>query len=210
MSRTPFFLAAIAAAPLAFSVSRDARALGPLDVEVGAIAGGGTMPSNLGSGAPNLLGFGLGGRAGVGLSGLYGGIEGMYYFGGPQTGPYAGSPQGVSGHSDMYGVDVGYSFKLPVITIRPLVGIGNFTERLDGLPAPFPPAGSPPVQFSSTPSYNTLYIQPGVTGLFSLGTLYFGTDANVLFLTSLPQPTTTARTFSDVALTLHAQVGLRF
>lgn len=194
MNRTPLFLAASAAAVLAFSVSRDARALGPIDVEVGAIAGAGTQPSNQGSGAPNPLGFGLGGRGGVALFGFYGGIEGMYYFGG-SDGPF-------KVHSDLYGVDVGYNLKLPLITIRPLVGIGNFTESSSGSETVLGET------VSASGSKSTLYIQPGLTALVSLGTIYVGADANALLLTSLPQPS--GGNGLDVAVTIHGQVGLRF
>jgi hypothetical protein len=220
MTRTPFFLAAGAATALASSVSRDAHAIGPVDVEVGAIAGAGTVPTHQGNGAvvsgyvsppavPNPLGFGLGGRAGVGFHGLYAGVEGTYDFGGS-----SGPPYGVKANSDLIGVDVGYSFKLPIVTIRPLVGIGNFTETVSGLPQPSCPAGSGPCSVPSSQSYNTLYVQPGITGLISLGTFYVGADANLLVLTSLPEYAgcncSNGHDQLELALTFHAQVGVRF
>jgi hypothetical protein len=217
MTRTLFFLAAGAVAALASSVSRDAHALGPVDVEIGAIAGAGTLPTHQGNGAvvlgssgeavPNPLGFGLGGRAGVGLHGLYAGVEGLYDFGGSDA-------YGVKAHSDLFGVDVGYSFKLPIVTIRPLVGIGNFTETVSGLPQPSCPAGSGPCSVPNSQSYNTLYVQPGITVLVSLGTLYVGADANLLMLTSLPGyagcQCSNGQDQLELALTFHAQAGVRF
>jgi len=218
MNRTLFFLAVGAVAAVASSASRDAHAIGPVDVEVGVIAGAGTTPTHQGNGAvvtgltgvalPNPLGFGLGGRAGVGFHGLYAGVEGMYDFGSS-----VGQPYGVKSNSDLVGVDVGYSFKLPVVTIRPLVGIGNFTETVSGLPQPSCPAGSGPCSVPNSQSYNTLYVQPGITVLISLGTLYVGADANLLVLTSLPEyagdnPNTPYRL--ELALTFHGQVGVRF
>lgn len=194
MNRVPLLLAASIAAVLAFSVSRDAHALGPVDLEVGAIAGAGTTPSNTPSGLPSPLGFGLGGRGGIALFGFYGGVEGMYYFGGSQN--------GVSAHSDMYGVDVGYNLKLPLITIRPLVGIGNFTESGSGT------ATTPTASVSFSGNQSTLYVQPGLTALVSLGTFYVGADANALLLTSLPQPS--GGKGLDVAVTIHGQLGVRF
>jgi hypothetical protein len=219
MSRTPFFLAAGAAATVAFSVSRDARALGPVDVEVGAIAGAGTTPTHQGNGAgvagqsglalPNVLGFGLGGRAGIGFHGLYAGVEGVYDFGGSAAPPYA-----EKAHSDLVGIDVGYSFKVPFITIRPLVGVGDFTETVSGLPQPFCPAGSGPCSVPNSESYNTLYVQPGITVLIALGTVYVGADANLLVLTSVPHYAGTNGPSSydwlELALTFHAQAGVRF
>jgi hypothetical protein len=220
MNRTPFFFAASAAAALAFAVPRDAHALGALDVEVGPVAGAGTMPTHQGNAAiigataataPNPLGFGLGGRAGVGFSGVYLGVEGMYSFGTTNNSDYGA----FKAHSDLYGVDVGYSFRLPPVTIRPVVGVGNFTESVSGLPLPSGPVGSAVSPNSSNQSYSTLYIQPGITGLVSLGTFYVGADANVLLLTSFPMEPNSAgsegaRDALAIALTVHAQVGLRF
>jgi hypothetical protein len=122
----------------------------------------------------------------------------------------------VSVKSDILGVDVGYGFTLSPITIRPLVGIGNFTERVNELPEPGGPATSGgavlPLPSNQSASYNTLYIQPGITTLVSLGTHYYvGADANVLILRSLPE-TFIGSTSNDlyVALTIHAQIGARF
>jgi hypothetical protein len=211
------FLAAGAAVALASTVSRDARAIGRVDVEVGAIAGAGTLPTHQGNGAvvsgssgqavPNPLGFGLGGRAGAGLYGLYVGVEGMYDFGG--SGAY-----GVKASSDLVGVDVGYSFKLPIVTIRPLVGLGNFKETVSGLPQPAYVAGSGPCSAPSSQSYDTLYVQPGITVLVSLGGFYVGADANLLLLTGLPEYAgrncSNGHDQLELALTFHAEAGVRF
>lgn len=201
MSRARLLLPASACAALAFCVCRDAHALGPVGVEVGAIAGAGTVPSNTPSGSPSILGFGLGGRGGVVLSGFYGGVEGLYYFG--------SSENGYSGHSEMYGVDLGYGFKLPFITIRPLVGIGNFTQHVSGsstIESLSP--GTPGQTVSVEDNRSTLYVQPGITALVSLGTLYVGADANVLLLTSLTE--SDGGSGLGAAVTIHGQVGLRF
>jgi len=222
LARTPFFLAAGAAAALALSLSRDARALGPVDVEVAVITGGGTTPTGNGSaplmagdpaGAPNPIGFGLGGRAGIVFHGIYAGVAGIYY-----AGASSGSPYYLSVNSDLLGVDVGYGFTLSAVTIRPLLGIGDFTERVNELPEPGGggPAGSGGVGVllpsSQSVSYDTLYIQPGITGLVSLDPhWYVGADANGLFLTSLPETFGgSASNGRYSALTFHVQVGARF
>ncbi len=199
---------------LAFSVPRAAHALGPVDIEVGAMVGAGTTPSvqgtsTLGGSVPNPLGFGVGGRAGLRLDHLYVGVAGMYYFGSSST------DYGVSASSYLYGVDLGGSFEVSIVTIRPLVGIGGFTEMVSGLPLPSQPAGgSASGSLSSSQSYTMLYLQPGITGLIPLGPLYVGADANVLLLTSLPtQPSSSGSNAGNelgIALTLHAQVGVRF
>jgi hypothetical protein len=68
-------------------VPKQAHALGPLDLEFGAKVGGATNP---GGNPQNVLGFGLGGRAGVSVLGLYGGVNVVYYFGSSQTMPVDG------------------------------------------------------------------------------------------------------------------------
>lgn len=153
-----------------------AHALGPIDLEVGAKAGVGTNPDS--GGGLNPLGFGLGGRAGVVLfDHLYGGVNLMYYLG--------GSEDGVSAHTLMYGLEAGWGFKLiDILTIRPQVGLGNANFSIGGL------------------SDSNLYVEPGVTGLITLGMLFVGADANVLVFPGLAN--------SNAAFTLHGQVGLKF
>jgi hypothetical protein len=201
MTRTRVLFAAAAFAFLAGSISRDAHALGPIDLEVGAKAGGGTNPfSGQTPSTINPLGFGLGGRAGVAFFGIYAGVDLMYYFGGSQTEPIGGvggvSQQNVSvsEHTLMYGVDLGYNFKISILTIRPQLGLGNFTLTSSG--------------GGQSTSVNNLYLEPGVTGLVSLGTLFVGADANLLVLPGIPQPDGGKGT--NTAFTLHGQVGVRF
>ncbi len=212
-------LAASCFGVVAFSLPRDAHALGPVDVEIGAMVGGGTTPSvqgnstiagyGFGATLPNPLGFGVGGRAGVRLDHLYVGVEGMDYFGS------SNNAYGVSASSYLLGVDLGGSFEVSIVTIRPLVGIGGFTEMVGGLPLPSAPSGeSASGNLSSSQSYTMVYLQPGITGLIPLGPLYVGADANVLLLTSLPtQPSSSGSNAGSelgIALTLHAQIGVRF
>jgi hypothetical protein len=110
----------------------------------------------------------------------------MYYLGGSQG--------DVSSHSLMYGLEAGYDWKLTILTIRPQVGVGNFT-------------GTTTVNGSGGSSSN-LYVEPGVTALVSFGTLFVGADANLLVLPSTKQPDGTTGT--DTAFTIHGQVGVRF
>jgi hypothetical protein len=182
MRRTACLFGLGALATLAIVTStRTAHALGPIDLEIGAKAGVGTSPSSE-AGAPNPLGFGLGGRAGVVLlDHLYGGVNMMYYLG--------GSEAGVSFHTLMYGIEAGWGWKLiDILTIRPQVGIGNATFTASGGPA--------------SVSNSNWYLEPGVTGLVSLGMLFVGADANVLAFPGLAN--------SNVAFTIHGQVGVKF
>lgn len=190
MHRTAW-LCGLAAIAIVTSAST-ANALGPVDLEVGAKAGVGTSPAGEGA---NPLGFGLGGRAGLVLfDHLYGGVNLMYYFGGSESAgqsPVASpAPTSVSVHTLMYGVEAGWGFKLlDILVIRPQVGVGNatFSSSSDG---------------GGSSSNSNLYVEPGVTGLLYLGTLFVGADANALVFPGLAD--------SNAAFTLHGQVGLKF
>jgi hypothetical protein len=144
------------------SLSLDAHALGPVDLEIAAKAGGATNPRN--QDPPNPLGFGIGGRAGVVfLGGGYVGGNVLYY-----------GPEHASSSTLMYGGELGYGWKLlDIVTIRPQIGLGNatFTSTAGG------------ENTSSSSSY--FYLEPGVTGLVALGSLLVGADANALFLPGL-------------------------
>jgi hypothetical protein len=168
------------------SVSPDAIALGPVDLELGGKAGIGTNPS---SSAPNPLGFGLGGRGGLSFFGLYAGVDVMYYFGSSENVP-GGS---LSEHTLMYGGDFGYNFKIAILTLRPLLGVGNFVVSHSGVDG----SGSP----------SSLYLEPGLTALVSLGLLYVGADANLLVL---PSVSLEGGNKTETAFTLHGQVGVVF
>ena len=185
--------------------TRNAHALGPVDVEIGAKAGVGTSPYSNGL---NPLGFGLGGRAGVVLfDHLYAGVNLLYYFGGSTTltGPLSPGPGGppsynLSGHTLMYGVEAGWGFKLlDILTIRPQVGLGNAAL---GFTASCPASVSACSLPASIDSPNSLYVEPGVIALLALGTLFVGADANALVFTGLAS--------SNAVFTLHGQVGVKF
>jgi hypothetical protein len=194
--------ASIVAAALSFGVgtfamTRNAHALGPVDIEIGAKAGLGTSPVSS-SGYPNPLGFGIGARAGVDFLGIYGGVQLMYYFGGSTD---EGAGVTFKDHTFMYGVEGGYGFTLiDILTIRPQIGIGNatFSSSVSGSGS----SGATSVDFSGGGSKSNLYLEPGVTALISLGGFFVGADANLLVFPGLDN--------SKVAFTLHGQVGFKF
>ncbi|MGH7285572.1 MAG: hypothetical protein ACRELY_28965, partial [Polyangiaceae bacterium] len=186
MKRSLVLSSALAAAALVSLASRDAHALGPVGIEAGARVGYGSAPSNFPSTSPNPLGVGLGARAGVDLFGFYGGLSLMYYLG--------GSSNGFSDHSLMEGVDVGYNIKLAILTLRPMVSIGNFTVT-----------GS---YAGASTNNSNLYFEPGVTGQISLGTFFVGADVNALILTGIQQ--TDGSKGTDTALTIHGLAGVQF
>jgi hypothetical protein len=175
--------------------SRDAHALGPVSVEVGAKAGLATNPAD--SGQPNPLGFGIGARGGIEIMNVYVGANVLYYFGSTQTLSTGLGSVDVSEHTLLYGLEGGYGFKFldDLITLRPQLGIGNATYSVSGLG---PLDGS----------RSNLYLEPGVTVLVGLGGLYVGGDANYLVFPSADQGGGQTKTWTS--FTLHGQVGLKF
>ena len=193
MKRTTSTLAALAMGAFLFSSSNDAKALGPVDVEIAARAGLGSNPTD---GTINPLGFGLGARGGVSIIGIYGGLSIIDYFG--------GSDSGVSAHALLYGLEGGYGIKLlDLITLRLTLGLGNAAFSTSGNVAG--------VDISQSKSY--LYLEPGVTGLISLGSLFVGADLNALIFPSvdtIDRTTLAQTTKAETAVTAHAQVGFKF
>jgi hypothetical protein len=220
MDRSSWPLAvSLTSAFAATMMARDARALGLVDVEVAGQVGLGTDP--LINGGPNPLGFGSGGRAGVVLHGLYGGIAVTYYAGASGGGTFSegariipvGNSYSSSDHALMYGIEVGYGFRIfGVLTIRPQVGLGNFTlfyTQTDHI-NPFVQATFSPTQSGSI---NNLYVEPGVTALVSLGMWLVGVGASVLVLPTFAEPYASysgEAPPTDTAFTTHVQVGVRF
>jgi hypothetical protein len=186
--RTTIQVSALLLGVAAALVAHDAHALGPLDLEIGAKAGVGTTPGGVPSGSPNPLGFGIGGRAGVSIIGLYGGLSGMYYLGGSQN--------GLSAHSVLLGVEAGYGSKIGPLSLRGTVGIGNIETDVSL-------SGGAAAGISG--SNNGLYIEPGVTGVVGLGLWFVGADANALIL-----PSYAGSSSLEAAFTLHGQVGVKF
>ncbi len=172
-------------------VTRDAKALGPIDVEAAAKVGYGTNP--FGGGYPNPLGLGLGVRGGVSLLGFYGGLGLMYYVGGNAT----ASDGYRSVNSVLYGIEAGYGTKFfELVTLRGQLGLGNFTKNQ---------SGSAPGSGNSS----NLYLEPGLTALVSFGILLVGVDANVLILPGIADPIN-GQSAWDAAFTVHAQAGVKF
>jgi hypothetical protein len=177
--------AGVTVAILAFPAKADA--LGPVDVEIGARAG--VVTGSIGP-----LGFGIGGRGGVSILGLYAGIDVIDYLGATTTCGSCSSPPGQTVEQSrsalLYGVEAGYSFKISLVTIRPQLGLGNVrASSAYGDPTPGRSASS-----------SFVYLEPAVVGLVSLGVLFVGADVGALILPAGP----------NSALTVHGQVGVTF
>jgi hypothetical protein len=188
--RKPLLLAFVSAGVL---FAESARADGIVFVEGAARVGYATNPGW----AANPFGFGVGGRAGVSAFGFYGGVSAMYYL---------GDSAGVTGyHTLLLGVEGGYTLKLGLFRLRPLVGFGagSFSEQApDGV-------NNPPV----TTTVGNVYVEPGALGMVAIGPVLLGIDANALILpaftlAALPPATSSAKTYAS--FTAHAQVGFVF
>jgi hypothetical protein len=195
MKKTLAMLGAVLAFALALAYPRDAHALGPIDLEIGAKLGYATDPSSDNT-TVNPMGLGLGARAGiVFLGGVYAGANFMYYTG--------GSDQGYSVHTIMYGLEAGYGLKLAILTIRPQVGFGEWSV-----------SGSASSLTAATPqSLSHIYVQPGVTALISLGMLYLGADVGLLLIPGLENgvdaTTGQQQTKLGTSFTFGGQIGVK-
>jgi hypothetical protein len=202
MKSVSIFVAALAFGAGTFAMTRDAHALGPVGVEVGAKVGVASNPSSAPANSTvspsNPLGFGIGGRAGVDIMGFYGGVSLMYYLGSSQNVEEDGISASVSQHTLMYGLELGYGVSLlDILTIRPQIGLGNatFSGSVSG-------SGNGVNISSGDESNSNLYLEPGVTGLIGLGLWYVGADVNVLFFPGLDN--------SKASVSIHGQVGVKF
>jgi hypothetical protein len=194
MRGASILLLAAAAGAGTFAFPRQAAALGPIDLEVGARAGYGSNPIK--DAALNPLGAGIGGRAGVSFFGIYAGLSLMYYFGGsanvpeenPATGAIASTK--VTGTSFLYGLEAGYNFNILFLTLRPQIGVGNYqlhTSISNG---------------GGSSDEHNIYIEPRATALIGIGLFYFGADVGVLLTPGLAD--------SKAAVLVNGQLGLKF
>jgi hypothetical protein len=194
MRKSFVFFFPLVAGLLTLFATREAHALGPLDIEIAGKIGYGSNPDS-GEGF-NRLGFGFSGRAGLALFGIYAGVNIVDYLGGSGTPPCppggpCPAPVKSSVHTLMYGGEFGYGFKISIVTIRPQVGVGSAVV--------YGPGGSA----------SSLYLEPGVTGLVAIGILLVGVDANVAIFPSTTNGEGTSSS-TEEAFTIHGQVGVRF
>jgi hypothetical protein len=173
MGTSTLIWVAPAAALLTLATSRPAHALGPVDLEIAGKVGYGS----------NNLDLGLGGRAGVSFFGLYGGLNIVDYLGQSSV------------HTLTYGGEVGYSFKIFFITIRPIVGFGDASVSIPQTAAVCAPGAT------CAASSNSFYLQPGGLLQFGFGHLIFGVDAGALI------PTASG---SQASFTMNGEIGVRF
>jgi hypothetical protein len=151
----------------------------------------------------NILGLGVGGRAGVSFFNAYLGASFMYYLA-PGVGSNGSQPGVVFSEGDstlssiLYGAEVGYGFTWKIVTIRPQVGLGNYVLR------------SANSTFNRTLTVQSIYVEPGATLEFKWSYFLLGLDANALVLPQLGGPPESTGQTVHPAFTFHGQVGLAF
>jgi len=184
-------------------VAPAARAAGPVDVQIAGQAGGGTNPT---SAAANPLGPELGARAGVSWLHYYGGLSLLYSLGSTTSATCAGpvvtacttSAIPFSARSLRYGLEGGYDLGvLPRVTVRPRLAVGELSLTQSSAVQVFVSGRLEALDGTS----RGLYLEPGVAGLVSLGSLLLGADVGALWLPQLDR--------SRAALTAHVQVGVQ-
>jgi hypothetical protein len=109
----------------------------------------------------------------------------LHYYFGESTNLGVGSFRDTS---LLYGAEAGYSFTLWLVTLRPLVGVGEYAVHTT-----FPGESS---------TTRNVYVQPAVAGLIALGPALLGVDTGVLLLPGMPT--------SQAAWTIEGQAGVRF
>ncbi len=178
--------------------SRDALALGPIDVEVASKVGYGVNPA---SGTPNPFALGFGARAGVVFSNFYGGLSIVDYVG-------SGAGTDFTQSALLYGLEAGFDFSvLGRLTVRPEIGVGDaiLTSTYDYYASGN--LGVPDSDYASpTSSGHHLYLEPGATVLFSIGNAFVGAGVSVLIIPGTVYGTQT----NWAAPTVHAQLGIKF
>jgi hypothetical protein len=152
----------------------------------------------------------------------------MYYVGGSGKVDVTDGPNiergSVSPHSFLYGGELGYGLTLAsLVVLRAQLGLGDEMLGMGGGVAIGPIDDNITTFAQPVRTTNYLYLEPGVTGLVEFGKVYAGVDVNALLLPSGPKPVSpTGAGFSagaapfssshtlDSAVTVHAQVGVRF
>ena len=173
--------------------SREAHALGPVGIEVGAkVAGTDRGPSSEDDGRTTRSASALaGGRAGITIFGIYlGGTSSSTTWG-------AATGSAVATTRSSAGGEIGYSYENPVLTLRPQLGLGNITDlRLE----------LEPISKLAT-RRQQLLPRAGRHGAPHLRILYFGADINCARHHERPAIGAGTSTSTDTVFTFDGQLG---
>jgi hypothetical protein len=98
--------------------------------------------------------------------------------------------------STLVGLEGGYNIGISMLTIRPQLGLGYYSA---GATVTFPQGIGATASGSSNSS--SIYLEPGVTGLISLGMWFVGADVGVLWVPAVDD--------EQAAVVVHGQVGIK-
>jgi hypothetical protein len=164
------------------------------------------------------FGAGFGGRLGRGTSGLYAGLRGAYFLGGTDI--------DVTDRAILGGAELGWSFRVGHLVLRPLVGAGGVrVTHVDpsqgGIANGAPTGGGrrfgggdgPDVVSGASASNGgtsvfSFWVSPALTALLVLDDFFVGADAGLLVLPSIQYAGAVPATW--VSSSVGAELGLRF
>jgi hypothetical protein len=212
MRATRLFLALASVVAIGLLTSpKNARALGPVEVEAAANVGTGSNPVGK-PGFANALLAGVGGRVGVSFLEAYAGLNLEYHW--SDSGTIFGDAVRGQINTLTFGAELGYNIRpIRVLTIRPQLGIGNAHFQLNEVSEDVPNLIFPG-------DSNYLYLEPGIVCLLSFGAVLVGVDAGLLWLPTASdrqvaytlnrQLVTDTSIERRVAFTSHVELGVRF
>jgi hypothetical protein len=157
-------------------------------------------------GAVNPFGAGFGVRIGYVLSALYLGATASYYLG--------GSDVGASDRALLFGAQLGLGIPLGThVTLRPTFGAGDValshTEPLAAVDVVTTASGSAG-QNSVTTTVNNVYVEPGLTVLFTVGAPFAAITADALVVPGISYGPAPAQSTTWISYSLEGELGLRF
>jgi hypothetical protein len=176
---------------------REESSHGGTSFEIGVRGGYASGPIR---GAVNPFGGGVGARVGLTFGHVYVGATVLYYLG--------GSDVGATDRALLFGGELGYAIPLlPTLTLRPSLGIGDAAVSHS---EPVDVVTSASGASSVTTTVHSLYLEPGVTTLLSLGSFLVGLDTGLRVVPGITYGPAPAQTTTWLSYTLAGQIGLRF
>ncbi len=174
------------------------------EIELGAKAGFLSAPT---PGYVSPFGLGFGGRLGASFSGVYVGVSVVDFLG--------GSDGSIAESAILYGGEIGYGFRIHDVgggsfTIRPQVGVGVVAiQRTDSSKVDvITTASGRSATSGQTTTVSNLYVEPGLTFMYSNGGHYFALNAGATVVPGLSYDANGAQTW--ITYGGRAEVGFRF
>jgi hypothetical protein len=192
------------APPLDDETSSEPNSAKTVEVEVAGAAAYLTPPIR---GGATPFGAGFGGRIGLDLSGFYIGLSVLDFLGGKDV--------DVSYRALLFGVELGYGFRLPTFggafwVLRPRLGVGNaaiyYTDPSLAVDVVTTASGSS-TSTSDTLTVNNVFVQPGMTLELASRGHFAAIDASALLLPGIAYGGADATTWISYGAQL--QLGFR-